>query len=132
MGEHQKQAKGLKPLRWEIKDGANQMLGGSRNQNMDLGWKHSAISDTANRKDHDLQLGRGCIRSKTSERSGIINEGMLIKIRTGVNCLKTWWPERHICPTILFYIRENIFYSSYEKHWNIFSHSFHSPFIILI
>ena len=107
------QAKGLKPLRWEIKDGANQMFRWSRNQNVDLGWKQSAISATANRRQHDLgACKRMC---QTQNFSGVrdYNRGPLI--RTGVNCLSALWPERYICPAILSYIREIILYLSYEK-----------------
>lgn len=109
------QAKGLKPLRWEIKDGANQMLRWSRNQNVDLGWKQSAISATANRREHDLGAGKRMRQSQNFSEVRDYNQGPLIKIRTGVNCLSALWPERYICPAILSCIREIILYLSYEK-----------------
>jgi hypothetical protein len=65
------EAKGLKPLRWEKKDEANQVLRWSKNQTMDLGWKHSAISNTANRREHDLQLERGCMGPKLLRGQGL-------------------------------------------------------------
>ena len=55
---------------------------------MDLGRKHSAILDTANRIEHDLQTGEGVeAPSPKFPRLGIRDERLLIKVLTGVNCL---------------------------------------------